>query len=140
MPPKMILARISSEAGDEHWLTHMTLGRHEIIGDEPESLGGGDAGPSPFGYLLAGLVSCTSATLRIYAEDHAIPLQRVEVDAKVLRDAAAGVTSIERQVRLIGSDLDDEDRKELQGVAERTPVTLAVKQGLPLDSAYGGRG
>ncbi len=135
MRPRLILARITSEAGDEHWRTQMTVGRHEILGDEPETLGGGDLGPPPFAYLLAGLVSCTSVTVRMYAEKHAIPLQRIEVDAKALRNEEEGINSIERQVRLIG-DLDDSDRAKLESVAERTPVTLAIKEGLAMTSTY----
>jgi len=135
MRPRLNLARITSEAGNEHWRTHMTVGRHEILGDEPETLGGGDVGPPPFAYLLAGLVSCTSVTVRMYAEKHAIPLQRIEVNAKVLRNEEEGINSIERQVRLIG-DLDDPDRAKLERVAERTPVTLAIKEALAMTSTY----
>jgi putative redox protein len=135
MRSRLILARIASEAGDEHWRTHMTAGRHELLGDEPKTLGGGDVGPPPFAYLLAGLVSCTSVTVRMYAEKHAIPLQRIEVDAKVLRNEEEGINSVERQVRLIG-DLDDSDRAKLERVAERTPVTLAIKEGLAMISTY----
>ena len=135
MRPRLILARITSEAGDEHWRTYMTVGRHEILGDEPETLGGGDVGPPPFAYLLAGLVSCTSVTVRMYAEKHAIPLQRIEVNAKVLRNEEEGINSIERQVRLIG-DLDDPDRAKLERVADRTPVTLAIKEALAITSTY----
>ena len=87
----------------------------------------------PFAYLLAGLVSCTSVTVRMYAEKHAIPLQRIEVDAKALRNEEEGINSIERQVRLIG-DFDDSDRAKLESVAERTPVTLAIKEGLAMTS------
>ena len=109
----LILARITSEAADEHWRTQMTVGRHQFLGDEPETLGGGDVGPAPFAYLLAGLVSCTSVTVRMYAEKHGIPLQHIEVNAKALRNDEEGINSIERQVRLIG-DLSESDRAKLE--------------------------
>jgi hypothetical protein len=67
MRPRLVLARITSEAADEHWRTQMTVGCHQFFGDEPQTLGGGDVGPAPFAYLLAGLVSCTSVTVRMYA-------------------------------------------------------------------------
>ena len=44
MTPRLILARITSEADDAHWRTQMTVGRHEILGDEPETLGGAMSG------------------------------------------------------------------------------------------------
>jgi putative redox protein len=92
MRPRLILARITSEAGDEHWRTQMTVGRHQFLGDDPETLGGGDVGPAPFAYLLAGLVSCTSVTVRMYAEKHAIALQHIEVDANACRNEEEGST------------------------------------------------
>ena len=71
----------------------------------------------------------------MYAENHAIPLQRIEVNAKALRNEEDGINSIERQVRLIG-DLNESDRAKLESVAERTPVTLAIKEGLAMTSTY----
>ena len=56
MWPRLILARITSEAGDQHWRTQMTVGRHQFLGDEPETLGGGDVGPPPSPTSL--LASC----------------------------------------------------------------------------------
>jgi hypothetical protein len=44
MRPRLILAHITSEAGDEHWRTQMTVGRHQFLGDEPETLGGAMSG------------------------------------------------------------------------------------------------
>ena len=44
MTPRLILARITPEAGDAHWRTQMTMGRHEIRGDEPETLEGAMSG------------------------------------------------------------------------------------------------
>jgi hypothetical protein len=44
MRPGLILARITSEAGDQHWRTQMTVGRHQFLGDEPQTLGGAMSG------------------------------------------------------------------------------------------------
>lgn len=43
-------------------------GQHQLIADEPESAGGSDAGPAPFDFVMAGLGTRTSMTLRMYAE------------------------------------------------------------------------
>ena len=50
-----------------------------VLADEPISMGGADAGPAPFDFLMAGLGACTAMTLRMYAERKALPLTRVSV-------------------------------------------------------------
>lgn len=125
-----VIAQVSSEAGDEHWLVHMTAGRHGLLSDASEADGGGAVGPDPLTYVLAGLVACTSGTLRMFAERHAILLQHVHVDARAVRGENDRV-EIERELRLVG-DLDAEDRERLTQVAERTPVTRALRTGIDI--------
>lgn len=50
------------------WAGELISGKHHYIIDKPESFGGGDTGPAPYDYLLAGLAACTMITLRIYAK------------------------------------------------------------------------
>ena len=101
-----------------------------FVADEPTAGGGADAGPSPFGLLLSGLTACTAMTLRMYAERKGWAITTIEVDARY-NLTEDGQASIERTITL-AAELPPEQRDRLADVAERTPVTLAVRAGTPI--------
>src|SRR5262245_46224715 len=111
------------------YVQRITAGRHEVLADEHPSLGGADAGPGPFAYVLSGLGACTSITLRMYAERKGWRLGTVTVRLRFLREETG--TRIERDVA-IGGELNDDQRARLADVCERTPVTLALKSGIEI--------
>jgi putative redox protein len=113
-----------------HWRVDLRSGGHQLVGDEPAANGGGDTGPSPFGLLLSGLAACTAMTLRMYAEHKGWTLSAIEVDVRysITDDVDA---SIERTITL-PPDLGAEQRDRLADIAERTPVTIAVRRGTPI--------
>lgn len=104
-------------------------GKHELLADEHASLGGEDAGPGPFAYLLSGLGACTSITLRMYAERKGWSLGTVTVRLRFLREETG--IRIERDVA-VGGALNDDQRGRLADICERTPVTLALKSGIEI--------
>jgi putative redox protein len=107
---------------------------HELVADEPSDRGGGDLGPSPFGLLASALAACTAITLRMYAIRKGWELTSLEVDVRYdLRDD--DTASFARTVS-VPRDLDDEQRERLAEVAERTPVTLAVRSGTPFLTTF----
>ena len=65
--------------GEKGYTTEIIAGSHRMLADEPKSVGGKDLGPSPYGYLLAALGTCTAMTLRMYADYKKVPLEHVEV-------------------------------------------------------------
>jgi putative redox protein len=116
----------------------VVTGRHRFLADEPESIGGFDAGPGPYDLLGAALGACTSMTLRMYAERKVLPLDRVIVeishdkvhvdDAEAAESAnPAKIDRFTRVLRLEG-DLDDAQRASLLRIADRCPVHRTLEQ------------
>src|SRR5437660_3688091 len=104
----------------------INTGGHALRGDEPVDHGGADSGPSPFELLLSGLGACTAITLRMYADRKQWPLEKIRVHLMLHREGEA--TWITRELAFDGR-LDDAQRARLADIAERTPVTLMVKNG-----------
>jgi putative redox protein len=109
------------------------VGPHHLNGDEPAALGGADTGPSPFGLLVSSLVACTATTLRMYATRHGWELSTIEVDVSYDAGDHGGV--IERTIT-VPVDLAPDHLQRLAEVAERTPVTLAIRAGTPITTTF----
>ena len=104
---------------------------HHLQGDEPESYGGTDSGPSPYDLLSAALASCTVMTLNMYARRKQLPLESVRVDvqhgkihATDCLECESKAGKIDRFQRLLylEGDLDEGQRQRMLEIADRCPV------------------
>jgi putative redox protein len=107
---------------------------HELIADEPIELGGGDLGPSPFGLLASALAACTAITLRMYAARKGWDLTAIDVEVRCDLDDDDAL-SMARHITLPG-DLTDEQRERFGEMAERTPVTRAIRGETPITTTF----
>ena len=120
----------------EELCTQVEVGGHELVADEPASLGGTDAGPTPYEYLLAGLGGCTAITLRLYADRKGWPLESVAVrlsqdrihatDCEECETDEGRIDRIEREIELVGP-LEEEQRCRLLEIADMCPVHRTLK-------------
>lgn len=108
---------------------------HRWLGDEPEDLGGANAGPNPEHLLLSALGACTAVTLTMYAQRKQWPLTGVKVELTFNPDGKpeAG-TDIRRRVELLG-ELDDAQRQRLLQIANICPIHKALTGEVRIDTA-----
>jgi uncharacterized OsmC-like protein len=126
-----------SESGRGPYGQLVTTAHHRLAADEPEPVGM-DSGPSPYEYLLAALGSCTSMTLRMYAQRKEWPVGRIAVtlshsrihaeDCANCEGRTGYVDHVDRTITIDGP-VTDEQRGALLSIADRCPVhrtTLAA--------------
>ncbi|MES1263391.1 MAG: OsmC family protein, partial [Peristeroidobacter soli] len=119
-----------SETGAGHYINTVRAGRHTLTADEPVNVGGQDAGPGPYDYLLGALGACTSITVRMYADRKKIPLSHISVrltqkkihaeDCADCENKQGQITEITRDIRLEG-DMTAEQRTMLLNIANKCP-------------------
>jgi uncharacterized OsmC-like protein len=131
------------------FLQEIVSGVHQLRADEPVAVGGGDAAPGPYDYVLVGLGACTSMTVGLYARTKKWPLENISVSLRHSRihakDCAECETKdgmldrIDVEIGLSGG-LTPEQRAKLMEIAGKCPVhrTLKSEINIRLRTAPGG--
>lgn len=111
--------------------TEVSLGQHQLIADEPRSVGGTDQGPTPYDLLSAALATCTTMTLRMYANHKKLDFESATVrvahdkvhaeDCKDCESDGGKIDEFRRTISLEG-DLTDAERQRMLEIADRCPV------------------
>jgi len=111
--------------------TVLTAGDHEVVSDEPESIGGADTGPDPYDLLLMSLGSCTAITLRMYADRKGWPVEEIYLELRHFRDHAEDcvdcddpslkIDKIEKEL-VIKGDLSQDQIDKLLEISKKCPV------------------
>ncbi|MBP5987567.1 MAG: OsmC family protein [Azonexus sp.] len=127
---------VVAENGMGRYQQAVTIGQHQLIADEPVSVGGADAGPAPFDFVMTGLGACTSMTLRMYAERKGLAVTRISVALSHDTVQIDGVprNRIQRNITLEG-DLSAEQRQRMLEIANKCPVHRALSQSIQVESA-----
>ncbi|WP_426435117.1 alpha/beta fold hydrolase [Bradyrhizobium genosp. P] len=109
----------------------VTTGPHRLLADEPVSVGGQDTGPGPYDFLLTALGTCTSMTMRMYADRKALPVDRITVtlqhskiyakDCEECETREGMLDQLDRVIKIEGA-LDADQHKRLMEIADKCPV------------------
>lgn len=117
----------------ENYRTQIQTDPHHFIVDEPISVGGKDLGPSPGELLAASLASCSSITVKLYADRKGWDLQEVEVEVDFERDAKFNVTKFTKKLNFIG-DLSQEQIDKLYEIAGKCPIHRMLANPIEISS------
>ncbi|HEX6958691.1 MAG TPA: alpha/beta fold hydrolase [Ferrovibrio sp.] len=119
------------ETGQGLFQQRIRIGRHAIMADEPQSMGGRDSGPAPYDLLAAALGACKAMTMRLYANRKNLPLRRTRVHvvhdrihAEDCADCETKDGHIDEFRVTIGleGELSDEQRARILEIADKCPV------------------
>ncbi len=105
-------------------------GRHTIVTDEPEHLGGCDAGPTPHELLAAALAACASTMVVMYARNRGWELGPVWARAGYDPDSAPRRVTIELH---LPAGVSAPQRERLERVARTCPVRRALESDFEFD-------
>ncbi len=127
--PYQTSARIKDQSNK--FLTQIQTGKHHLLADEPEEVGGEDRGPSPYHLLTSALAACTAMTMRMYADRKGWAIDEVVVnidhEKKYDEDCAncdkpsSKIDHFNRYIELFGN-LDNDQRTRLLEIANKCPV------------------
>jgi putative redox protein len=105
-------------------------GRHTIVTDEPEQLGGSDLGPAPHELLVATLAACIATMIAMYAQNRGWDIGETAVDVDYDADSSPRRFAIDVQ---LPNDLTPDQQRRLARVAETCPVRRALESGFAFE-------
>ncbi|MBA2505647.1 MAG: OsmC family protein [Thermoleophilaceae bacterium] len=100
---------------------HIEMRGHRLTADEPENVGGTDAGPNPQELLAASLASCTAVTIEMYANRKGWDIGDVAVDVDYEPAQRGSPTRFEMKVKL-PKELPEDQAQRLMQIAAKCPV------------------
>ena len=112
--------------------TELSFRGHDVVVDEPSSLGGEDAAPNPVEFALAALISCQVVTYRFWAAELGVAVDDVQIRAEGdvdvrgffgLQDGVRpGFGDVRLEVRLTGPESPERYAELHRVVDEHCPV------------------
>ena len=138
--------KVIASLGEEGFTTNIKAGRHNFIADEPVSFGGNDFGPTPYDLLSAGLASCTSMTIQMYARRKKWSVGTVETHVEHSKSHAQDCEECERPLAkidtftrkiTINGNLDESQLVRILEIADKCPVHKTLHEKVQIITSLG---
>ena len=124
MPPALVIARVAGTIGAQDYRVDMKARHHALVADERKGMGGEDAGPAPYDYLLSGLGACTVITLRMYAQRKGWPVKQIKATVHLVKgpqQESGSQHTFVCELQLSG-ELDEDQRARMLEISKACPI------------------
>lgn len=129
----------------ENFRAEVTVRDFNFVVDEPPTIGGTDAGPTPVELILAALGTCQEIVFATYARVLNIPVDSVSVHAEGRLDLRgffgvgehpAGFSDVSFDVTLESSASESDVQRLIAAVNSHCPVLDILRQPIPVSGTY----
>lgn len=111
----------------EKYATQFSNGEHKGLADTTRDKGGSQSGFRPHDLLEAALAVCINMYVRMYADSHTLPLEKVEVKVQLDRNQSPEEALFRYEIQLEGN-LTPEQKEKLLHVAQSCPVRRTLSR------------
>src|SRR5688572_3812920 len=128
------MAKITAIIEKENYKTLLQSATNNIvIADEPLEVGGQNLGFSPSELLASALASCTSITLRMYANRKNWAIEQIKVEVDFQRDIQTNKTVFQRNIDIVGA-IDEEQKTKLLAIANACPIHKTLTNSIDIQT------
>jgi len=111
------------------YATDIKSGSFSLLSDEPISVGGKNAAPSPADYLCMSLASCKAITLRMYANRKNWDIGQVSIAVSMAKSdsSTSAITTFFCELSFTGN-LDDQQKMRLITISNACPISKLLSK------------
>jgi putative redox protein len=118
----------------ENYTTEITARTHKIISDEPVEKNGSDKGLTPSELLASSLASCTSITLRMYANRKEYDIQSINTKVELIKATESNKENrFIREIQIEGN-VGEAARKRMLQIANLCPIHKILEKSARIET------